>query len=55
MLSTELGRGSIRVSVGTLLEFVGTIWVAYLVSAFIRFVLREDVYPCPGGGGAGWT
>ena len=45
VLTTELGRGSIRVSVGTLLEFVGTIWVAYLVSAFIRFVLREDVYP----------
>ena len=26
-------------------EFVLTVWLAYLVSAFIRFVLREDVYP----------
>ena len=25
-----------------------TVWVAYLLSAFIRFVLREDVYPRKG-------
>jgi small-conductance mechanosensitive channel len=30
------------------IEFVLTIWLAYLVSAFIRFVLQEDVYPRTG-------
>ena len=44
-LATPLGRGSIQFSLGDVLEFVLTVWVAYLVSAFIRFVLREDVYP----------
>jgi small-conductance mechanosensitive channel len=44
-LAVPLGRGSIQISVGNILEFVLTIWVAYLVSAFIRFVLGEDVYP----------
>ena len=45
MLASELGRGSIHVSVGNVLEFVLTIWLAYMASAFIRFVLREDIYP----------
>ena len=45
VLVTELGRGTIRISVGSMLEFVVTVWLAYLFSAFIRFVLREDVYP----------
>ena len=45
VLETKLGRGSIQVSVRDLLEFVLTVWLAYLASAFIRFVLSEDVYP----------
>jgi len=45
ILSAKLGRGSISFSAGDVLEFVLTVWLAYLVSAFIRFVLREDVYP----------
>ena len=45
VLTTELGRGSIRLSLGNILEFVLTVWLAYLCSVFIRFVLREDVYP----------
>jgi small-conductance mechanosensitive channel len=45
VLAATLGRGSIQVSVGNILEFVLTVWLAYLVSAFIRFALREDVYP----------
>ncbi len=45
MLAAKLGRGAITFSTGDLLEFVLTVWLAYLVSAFIRFVLREDVYP----------
>jgi small-conductance mechanosensitive channel len=31
--------------VGDVLAFFLTVWVAYLLSAFIRFVLQEDVYP----------
>jgi potassium-dependent mechanosensitive channel len=45
VLATKLGRGPIQISLGDILEFVLTVWVAYLVSTFIRFVLREDVYP----------
>jgi small-conductance mechanosensitive channel len=45
LLTAKLGRGSITFSLGDVLEFVGTIWVAYLVSSFIRFVLQEDIYP----------
>ena len=45
LLSAQLGRGSITFSVGDVLEFVFTIWLAYVLSSFIRFVLQEDVYP----------
>jgi len=45
VLATNLGRGSIQISVGNILEFFFTVWLAYLVSAFIRVVLNEDVYP----------
>jgi potassium efflux system protein len=45
VMVTELGRGSIRVSVGSVVEFFVTVLAAYLLSAFIRFVLHEDVYP----------
>jgi potassium-dependent mechanosensitive channel len=45
LLTAELGRGSITFSLGDVLEFGLTVWAAYLVSAFIRFVLQEDVYP----------
>ena len=45
VLAAPLGRGSIQISLGSILEFVLTVWVAYLVSAFIRFVLGEEVYP----------
>jgi potassium-dependent mechanosensitive channel len=45
LLAVKLERGSISVSVEDVLAFVLTVWAAYLVSAFIRFVLEEDVYP----------
>ena len=45
VLTARLQRGSMSVSLGDVLDFVLTVWVAYLVSAFIRFVLQEDVYP----------
>jgi small-conductance mechanosensitive channel len=45
LLAAPIGRGSITFSAGDVLEFVLTVWLAYLLSAFIRFVLQEDVYP----------
>jgi potassium-dependent mechanosensitive channel len=45
MLSQKLERGSISISLGDVLAFVLTVWVSYLLSAFIRFVLQEDIYP----------
>ncbi|MGH7345993.1 MAG: mechanosensitive ion channel family protein, partial [Candidatus Rokuibacteriota bacterium] len=45
VLAARLGRGAIDFSVGDVLEFVLTVWLAYVVSAFLRFVLQEDVYP----------
>lgn len=45
LLSWKLERGTFSISLGDILAFMLTIWVAYLLSAFIRFVLQEDVYP----------
>ena len=45
VLAAELRRGAIGISLGDVLAFVLTVWLAFLLSAFIRFVLEEDVYP----------
>ena len=45
LLATKLERGSIAISIGNVLEFVLTVWLAYLLSRFLRFVLQEDIYP----------
>jgi small-conductance mechanosensitive channel len=45
ILNAKLERGWISISPGDVLEFLLTIWVAYLLSAFIRFILNEDIYP----------
>jgi potassium efflux system protein len=45
VLAAKLERGSISISVEDILAFFLTVWVAYLLSAFIRFILQEDVYP----------
>lgn len=45
LLGAKLERGSIHVSLEDVLAFVLAVWAAYLLSAFIRFVLQEDVYP----------
>jgi potassium-dependent mechanosensitive channel len=45
ILTAKLERGAISISVEDILAFFLTVWVAYLLSAFIRFVLQEDVYP----------
>ena len=44
-LNTRLERGSISTSVGDIVAFFLTVLAAYLLSAFIRFLLEEDVYP----------
>ena len=45
VLGARLERGSINISLEDVLAFGLTVWAAYLLSAFIRFVLEEDVYP----------
>lgn len=45
VLDMKLERGALSISPGGVLEFVLTVWAAYLLSAFIRFVLGEDIYP----------
>jgi small-conductance mechanosensitive channel len=45
VLEAKFERGSISVSVEDVLAFGLTVWAAYLLSAFIRFALQEEVYP----------
>lgn len=44
-LAAKFERGSIAFSVGDILVFPLAVWIAYLLSAFLRFVLKEEVYP----------
>lgn len=37
--------GSVSISVENVLAFILTVVAAYLLSIFVRFVLREDIYP----------
>jgi small-conductance mechanosensitive channel len=48
VLAAKLQRGSISISLGDVVAFFLTVWIAYLLSAFIRFVLQEDVFPRTG-------
>ena len=45
LLDAKIERGALSISVEDVLAFVLTLWAAYLVSAFVRFALEEDVYP----------
>ena len=45
LLATKLERGTISISVGSIVEFFLVVWLAYLLSRFLRFVLQEDFYP----------
>jgi potassium efflux system protein len=45
ILAIKLERGSISISIEDILAFGLTVWAAYLLSAFIRFILQEEVYP----------
>ena len=44
VFGATLRVGSVSISVENVLAFILTVVVAYLLSAFIRFVLREDIY-----------
>jgi small-conductance mechanosensitive channel len=44
-LAAELRWGTIGITLGDVLAFVLTVWLAFLLSALLRFVLEEDVYP----------
>jgi small-conductance mechanosensitive channel len=45
VLEYRVTRGFVSLSPGDVLAFIATVWVAFLVSRFVRFVLEEDVYP----------
>jgi small-conductance mechanosensitive channel len=44
-LDARLTLGAFSTSAGEVLAFAITLWVAYLLSVALRFVLEEDVYP----------
>jgi small-conductance mechanosensitive channel len=44
ILAMKLERGSISISVGDVMAFLAAVGVSYLLSAFIRFTLTEEVY-----------
>lgn len=48
LLGAKLERGALSISVEDVLAFVLTLSVAYTMSAFLRFVLQEDIYPRAG-------
>jgi len=41
----RVSRGLVSISLGDVVGLIVTVWVAFLLSRFIRFVLEEDVYP----------
>ncbi len=45
LLSWSFTVGSLEISLGSVVLFFVMIWVAVLISRFVRFVLEEDVYP----------
>ncbi len=45
LLEMKIQRGVLSITLGGILEFILTIYASYLLSAFLRFVLNEDIYP----------
>ena len=45
VLAAQLTVGAFSLSLGDVLAFVLTVWAAFLISRFLRFVLEEDIYP----------
>ena len=44
ILSAELAVGNLSLSLGDVLLFVATVWLAFLISRFVRLILDEEVY-----------
>ncbi|MEE9577094.1 MAG: mechanosensitive ion channel domain-containing protein, partial [Gemmatimonadota bacterium] len=44
-LSEELRIGSVGISVGNILAFAFTVWLAVIISGVIRALLAEDIFP----------
>jgi small-conductance mechanosensitive channel len=45
VLGARYVRGSVSLSLGDVVAFALTVWVVFIISAFVRFVLDEEVYP----------
>jgi small-conductance mechanosensitive channel len=45
VLGARFARGELSLSLGDVLAFAVTVWIAFAVSSVIRFVLQEDVFP----------
>jgi potassium efflux system protein len=45
ILALKFERGSVSISIEDILAFILTVWASYLLSALLRFILQEDVYP----------
>jgi small-conductance mechanosensitive channel len=45
ILTAELTRGALSISLGDVLAFAATIYASVLISSAVRFVLQEDVFP----------
>jgi potassium efflux system protein len=44
ILRANLAIGSLSISLGQVLAFIATVWVAFAASRFLRFLLDEDIY-----------
>jgi small-conductance mechanosensitive channel len=44
LLNADIGVRSVHVSLGAVVAFVLTIWITLLLSRFLRFILKEEVY-----------
>lgn len=45
ILTTEISISWLRISLSDIFAFGITVWLAFVLSRFVRFVLEEDVYP----------
>ena len=45
VLGARYVRGAVSLSFGDVVVFAFTVWVVFVVSSFVRFVLDEEVYP----------
>jgi small-conductance mechanosensitive channel len=45
VLTGKIERGTISITIGSVVEFFLVVFAAYMLSRFIRFALQEDVYP----------